>query len=202
MAIEASPAGSRDRARVRSPIASANPIGSESVSMPASGSSASAATSASRWRGSDSTSLTATVCSPVRLSATPRGSTGAGTVAQPAAHPARFARPTVYPAASFDRELGMGRVFEERVAIVTGAGRGLGRAYALELARQGAAVVVNDIGDPHAVVAEIEAEGGRAAPSHDSVATPAGGQAIVDRALDAFGTVDVVINNAGIVRDR
>jgi len=96
----------------------------------------------------------------------------------------------------------MGRVFEDRVAIVTGAGRGLGRAYALELARQGAAVVVNDVGDPAAVVDEIAAEGGRAVASHDSVATPAGGQAIVQRALDAFGTVDAVINNAGIVRDR
>ena len=96
----------------------------------------------------------------------------------------------------------MAKLCEGRVAIVTGAGRGLGRAYALELARQGAAVVVNDVGDPAAVVDEIAADGGRAVASHDSVATPAGGQAIVQRALDAFGTVDAVINNAGIVRDR
>jgi NAD(P)-dependent dehydrogenase (short-subunit alcohol dehydrogenase family) len=96
----------------------------------------------------------------------------------------------------------MSRTFEDRVAIVTGAGRGLGRAYALELARQGASVVVNDIGDPEAVVEEIVAAGGRAVASADSVATPLGGQAIVDRALEAFGTVDAVINNAGIVRDR
>jgi NAD(P)-dependent dehydrogenase (short-subunit alcohol dehydrogenase family) len=92
--------------------------------------------------------------------------------------------------------------FEGRAAIVTGAGRGLGRAYALELARQGAAVVVNDIGAPDLVVEEILAAGGKAVRSTDTVTTPAGGQAIVDRALDAFGAVDVVINNAGIVRDR
>jgi NAD(P)-dependent dehydrogenase (short-subunit alcohol dehydrogenase family) len=92
--------------------------------------------------------------------------------------------------------------FEGRAAIVTGAGRGLGRAYALELARQGAAVVVSDIGAPDLVVEEILAAGGKAVPSTDTVTTPAGGQAIVDRALNAFGAVDVVINNAGIVRDR
>jgi NAD(P)-dependent dehydrogenase (short-subunit alcohol dehydrogenase family) len=92
--------------------------------------------------------------------------------------------------------------FEGRAAIVTGAGRGLGRAYALELARHGAAVVVNDIGAPDLVVGEILAAGGKAVPSTDTVTTPAGGQAIVDRAVEAFGAVDVVINNAGIVRDR
>ncbi|HWT22684.1 MAG TPA: SDR family NAD(P)-dependent oxidoreductase [Solirubrobacteraceae bacterium] len=96
----------------------------------------------------------------------------------------------------------MRRAFEGRVAIVTGAGRGLGRAYALELARQGAAVVVNDIGDPDAVVAEIVAAGGRAVANADSVSTPLGGQAIVDAAVNAFGTVDAVVNNAGIVRDK
>src|SRR5688572_27426484 len=96
----------------------------------------------------------------------------------------------------------MRRAFDGRVAIVTGAGRGLGRAYALELARQGASVVVNDIGGAGAVVDEIVAAGGRAVASGDSVSTPEGGQAIVDRALDAFGAVDAVLNNAGIVRDR
>ena len=104
--------------------------------------------------------------------------------------------------------------FDNRVAIVTGAGAGLGRAYALELARRGAKVVVNDLGGardgsgkgsstPAAqVVAEIEALGGQAVANYDNVATPEGGQAIVQSALDAFGTVDIVINNAGILRDK
>jgi NAD(P)-dependent dehydrogenase (short-subunit alcohol dehydrogenase family) len=98
--------------------------------------------------------------------------------------------------------------FEGQVAIVTGAGRGLGRAYAHELAARGAAVVVNDMagvdtgGAPRAdvVVAEIEAAGGRAATSYDSVATAEGGQAVVDVALERFGCVDVVVNNAGFLR--
>ena len=97
---------------------------------------------------------------------------------------------------------------EGRVAIVTGAGRGLGRAHALDLARHGASVVVNDVGgegemapDADAVVAEIEAAGGTATASHDSVATPAGGRAIVDRALERFGTVDAVVSNAGVLRN-
>ncbi len=104
-------------------------------------------------------------------------------------------------------------VFDGRVAIVTGAGGGLGRAYALELARRGARVVVNDLGGAvdgtggeHSaadrVVAEIEALGGEAVASYDSVATPEGGAAITETALDAFGTVDIVINNAGILRDK
>jgi len=92
--------------------------------------------------------------------------------------------------------------FDGRVAIVTGAGRGLGRAYALELARRGARVLVNDLRDADAVVQEIAAAGGQAAASADSVATVEGGQAIVQAAIDAFGTVDVVINNAGVVRDH
>jgi 3-hydroxy-3-methylglutaryl CoA synthase/NAD(P)-dependent dehydrogenase (short-subunit alcohol dehydrogenase family)/putative sterol carrier protein len=104
--------------------------------------------------------------------------------------------------------------FEGRVAIVTGAGGGLGRAYALELARRGAKVVVNDLGGsrdgsgegsstPAAkVVAEIEAIGGQAVANDDNVATPEGGEAIVQSALAAFGTVDIVINNAGILRDK
>ena len=106
--------------------------------------------------------------------------------------------------------------WDDRVAVVTGAGRNLGRAYARFLAARGAAVVVNDLGvtisdtdgagaepptEPaRAVAAEIEAAGGRAVENRDSVATPDGGTAIIQAALDAFGRVDVVINNAGVVR--
>jgi NAD(P)-dependent dehydrogenase (short-subunit alcohol dehydrogenase family) len=103
--------------------------------------------------------------------------------------------------------------FVDRVAVVTGAGGGLGRTYALDLASRGASVVVNDLGgaadgtgsDASAaqkVVDEIQAKGGNAVASHDSVSTPEGGEAIVQTALDAFGKVDVVINNAGILRDK
>jgi NAD(P)-dependent dehydrogenase (short-subunit alcohol dehydrogenase family) len=103
--------------------------------------------------------------------------------------------------------------FDERVCVVTGAGGGLGRSHALELARRGAKVLVNDLGgsldgtgsSPRAaqrVVDEIVAAGGQAAANYDSVATPAGGQSIVDAALEAFGRVDVVVNNAGILRDK
>lgn len=103
--------------------------------------------------------------------------------------------------------------FDERVAIVTGAGGGLGREYALELARRGARVVVNDLGGAvggegasqhaaDAVVDEIVAAGGEAVASYDSVAEPESGAAIVQTAVDAFGSVDIVVNNAGILRDR
>jgi len=103
--------------------------------------------------------------------------------------------------------------FDGRVAIITGAGGGLGRAHALELGRRGARVVVNDLGGsvdgtgaslgPAAlVVDEIKALGGEAVANTDSVATPAGGAAIVQSAIDAFGRVDIVINNAGILRDK
>lgn len=101
--------------------------------------------------------------------------------------------------------------FDDRVAIITGGGRGLGRAYALLLAARGAAIVVNDVGaslsgdaggeDPAAeVVREIEAAGGRAIACTDSVATPEGGQAIVDAAVAAFGRVDILIHSAGNIR--
>jgi NAD(P)-dependent dehydrogenase (short-subunit alcohol dehydrogenase family) len=103
--------------------------------------------------------------------------------------------------------------FDGQVAIVTGAGGGLGRSHALELARRGARVVVNDLGGAvdgsggsdsaaQKVVDEIEAAGGEAVADHNSVATAEGGEAIVQTALDAFDTVDIVINNAGILRDK
>jgi len=103
--------------------------------------------------------------------------------------------------------------FEGRVAVVTGAGAGLGKTYALELARRGAKVVVNDLGGARdgsggssaaadQVVEEIKAAGGEAAPNYDTVATPEGGQNIIKTAIDNFGKVDIVINNAGILRDK
>ncbi len=102
--------------------------------------------------------------------------------------------------------------FDERVAIVTGAGGGLGRSHALLLAARGAKVVVNDLGGSldgegasqaaaQRVVDEITAAGGVAVPSYDGVDTAEGGRSIVQTAIDAFGRVDVVINNAGILRD-
>jgi len=103
--------------------------------------------------------------------------------------------------------------FDGRVAIITGAGGGLGRTYALELARRGAQVVVNDLGGAadgsgsgssmaDAVVKEITEAGGQAVANYDSVADPRSGEAIVQTALDHFGKVDIVINNAGILRDK
>lgn len=103
-------------------------------------------------------------------------------------------------------------LLEGRVAIVTGAGRGIGRAHALELARQGAAVVVNDFGVSLAgektenpgdqVVAEIEAMGGRAVTNGADVADFAQAEAMVRQAIDTFGGLDILVNNAGFVRDR
>jgi NAD(P)-dependent dehydrogenase (short-subunit alcohol dehydrogenase family) len=103
--------------------------------------------------------------------------------------------------------------FDGRVAIVTGAGGGLGKEYALELGRRGAMVVVNDLGGAvdgsgssqsaaDVVVGEIKGAGGDAVASYDSVATREGGGAIVQTALDSFGRVDILINNAGILRDK
>jgi NAD(P)-dependent dehydrogenase (short-subunit alcohol dehydrogenase family) len=103
--------------------------------------------------------------------------------------------------------------FDGRVAIVTGAGGGLGREHALLLAARGARVVVNDLGGAadgtgasagpaERTVKEIQSLGGEAVADLNTVATPEGGQAIVDTALAAFGPVDVVINNAGILRDK
>jgi NAD(P)-dependent dehydrogenase (short-subunit alcohol dehydrogenase family) len=102
--------------------------------------------------------------------------------------------------------------FEGQVALVTGAGAGLGRAYALDLARRGAKVVVNDLGgDPHGqgenraaaqkVVDEIKAAGGQATPNFDSVSSYDGGFNMVKTAIDTYGRLDVVICNAGILRD-
>jgi len=103
--------------------------------------------------------------------------------------------------------------FDGRVAIVTGAGGGLGRTYALDIASRGGAVVVNDLGGSvdgqggsdsaaQKVVDEIKAKGGEAVANHTTVATKEGGEAIVASAVDAFGKVDVVVNNAGILRDK
>jgi NAD(P)-dependent dehydrogenase (short-subunit alcohol dehydrogenase family) len=103
--------------------------------------------------------------------------------------------------------------FEGRVAIITGAGGGLGREHALLLASRGVQVVVNDLGGAvdgtgssagpaQKVVEEIEALGGAAVADGNSVATTEGAEAMVQTALDAFGRVDIVINNAGILRDK
>ncbi|MFH1090365.1 MAG: SDR family NAD(P)-dependent oxidoreductase, partial [Pseudomonadota bacterium] len=116
--------------------------------------------------------------------------------------------------AELERRKRLGAInFDGRVAVVTGAGSGLGRIYALELAKRGAKVVVNDLGVSRdgtgcgtaaadKVVEEIKALGGEAAPNYDSVATPEGGQNIIDTAIKAFGRVDILINNAGILRDK
>ncbi|MCH2170641.1 SDR family NAD(P)-dependent oxidoreductase [Myxococcota bacterium] len=104
--------------------------------------------------------------------------------------------------------------FDGRVAVVTGAGGGLGRTYAEELARRGASVVVNDLGGAtdgsgsgasslaDETVDAIKKAGGQAVANYDSVATPEGGAAIVQSAVDHFGGCDIVVNNAGILRDK
>jgi NAD(P)-dependent dehydrogenase (short-subunit alcohol dehydrogenase family) len=93
--------------------------------------------------------------------------------------------------------------FDGEVAVVTGAGRGLGRSYALELASRGAAVVCNDVdaGRATATAQDIVDRGGSAVPQTDSVSTPRGGAAIVQTAVDTFGSVDIVVNNAGQLRN-
>ena len=103
--------------------------------------------------------------------------------------------------------------YDGRVAIITGAGGGLGKTYALLRASRGAKVVVNDLGGnadgtgagtsmADGTVKEIVESGGEAIANYDSVSTPEGGEAITKAALDAFGRVDIVINNAGILRDK
>lgn len=100
-----------------------------------------------------------------------------------------------------------------RVVIVTGAGRGIGRAHALAFAEEGASVVVNDVGaaldgsgnsagPAQDVVAEIEAMGGKAVANTDDVADWTGAERLIDTALDAFGRLDILVNNAGFLRDR
>jgi NAD(P)-dependent dehydrogenase (short-subunit alcohol dehydrogenase family) len=93
--------------------------------------------------------------------------------------------------------------FENRVAIVTGAGGGLGRQHALALSRRGARVVVNDLGDAaQAVAVEPRAAGGAALASNASVTEPAAVEAMVRQAKEAWGRVDILVNNAGILRDK
>lgn len=104
-------------------------------------------------------------------------------------------------------------LLQGKVAVVTGSGRGVGRGIALALAREGAKVVINDVGcevdgrgsaqDPATqVVNEIKALGGDAAPNYDSVASFSGAENIIKTAVDKFGRIDILVNNAGIVRDR
>src|SRR3712207_618868 len=103
--------------------------------------------------------------------------------------------------------------YDGKVAVITGAGGGLGREHALFFASRGAQVVVNDLGGSvsgeggdagpaQKVATEIEEKGGVAVASADSVSTPEGGEAIIQKAIDTFGRVDIVVNNAGILRDK
>jgi len=107
----------------------------------------------------------------------------------------------------------MAGALQDKVVLITGSGRGIGQAIALECVRQGAKVVVNDLGTSprgegadqtpaHEVVRQIVAQGGRAVANRDDVSTMAGAQRMVETALEEFGRLDVVVNNAGIVRDR
>jgi len=104
-------------------------------------------------------------------------------------------------------------LLDNKVAVVTGAGRGVGRGHALELARQGAKVIVNDLGGEwdgtgtdnrpaSEVCEEIKATGGDAAPNFDNVAEWKGAENLIDQAVDTYGGLDILINNAGILRDR
>jgi NAD(P)-dependent dehydrogenase (short-subunit alcohol dehydrogenase family) len=107
----------------------------------------------------------------------------------------------------------MGDRLKDKVAVITGAGRGVGRAIALGMAEEGAKVVVNDLGvsrdgsgaaasPADEVVAEIKKMGIAAVANHDSVATPEGGENIIRTAMDNFGRIDILVNNAGFLRDR
>ena len=99
--------------------------------------------------------------------------------------------------------------FKDRTVVITGAGRGLGRSYALEIGRRGGNVVINDLGGANdgskaaadQVVDEVKAAGGNAVAEYSNIATPEGGAAVIKAAVDTFGRVDAVINNAGILRD-
>jgi len=107
----------------------------------------------------------------------------------------------------------MGDRLKGKVAVITGAGRGIGRAHALAFAAEGAMVVVNDLGGAadgtgadkspaDEVVAEIKKMGGKAVANYDTVATMAGGERIIKTAIDTFGKIDILVNNAGVLRDR
>ena len=106
----------------------------------------------------------------------------------------------------------MKNMLKDRIAVVTGAGNGIGRAHAMEMAGQGAKVIVNDIGTStdgigtsntpaDKVVAEITAAGGIAVANYDSVATEEGASAIIDTAITHFGRIDILVNNAGVIRE-
>ena len=106
----------------------------------------------------------------------------------------------------------MSRLLEGKIALVTGAGHGIGRGHALELAKHGATVIVNDLGsnvsgegsgrDADVVVGVIESRGGTASANYGNVADETDANAMVQQAIDAYGKLDIVVNNAGIVRDR
>ena len=107
----------------------------------------------------------------------------------------------------------MGDRLKGRVAVITGAGRGIGRAHALAFAAEGAKLVLNDLGGAadgtgadkapaDEVVAEIKKMGGEAVANYDTVATMEGGERIIKTAIDTFGKIDILVNNAGVLRDR
>jgi NAD(P)-dependent dehydrogenase (short-subunit alcohol dehydrogenase family) len=103
-------------------------------------------------------------------------------------------------------------MLKDRIAVITGAGNGIGRAHVISMARHGAKVVVNDIGtstdgivtstgSADMVVSEITAAGGIAVPNYDSVTTEEGANRIIDAAIREFGRIDILVNNAGVVRE-